>query len=139
MCNKALLAYVNAKYPNVETTMWEEFYGKFEQNGHVFICMHGKDDLYMKKGLPLELNDKTKVMLHEWLNENRIYDNNVHFIKGDLHSNALSSCKRLDYRNVLSLFGSSDYSNYNFSRNSYGISYDLFIGDHLVRGTFENM
>ena len=139
MCNKALLVYVNAKYPNVETTMWEEFYGKFEQNGHVFICMHGKDDLYMKKGLPLELNDKTKVMLYEWLNENRIYDNNIHFIKGDLHSNALSSCKRLDYRNVLSLFGSSDYSNYNFSRNSYGISYDLFIGDHLVRGTFENM
>lgn len=139
MCNKALLAYVNAKYPNVETTMWEEFYGKFEQNGHVFICMHGKDDLYMKKGLPLELNDKTKVMLYEWLNENRIYDNNVHFIKGDLHSNALSSCKRLDYRNVLSLFGASDYSNYNFSRNSYGVSYDLLIGEHLIRGTFENM
>lgn len=139
MCNKALLAYVNAKYPNIETTMWEEFFGKFEQNSHVFICMHGKDDLYMKKGLPLELNDKTKVMLYEWLNENHIYNDNVHFIKGDLHSNSLSSCKRLDYRNVLSLFGASDYSNYNFSRNSYGVSYDLFIGNNLIRGTLENL
>lgn len=93
----------------------------------------------MKKGLPLNLDEKSKVMLYEWLHDHGIYLDNVHFIKGDLHSNSLSSCKRLDYRNVLSLFGASDYSNYNFSRNSYGVSYDLFIGDNLVRGTFENM
>lgn len=42
MCNKALLAYVNAKYPNVETTMWEEFFGVFEQDDHTFVCCHGK-------------------------------------------------------------------------------------------------
>ena len=59
--------------------------------------------------------------------------------KGDLHSNALNSCLRFDYRNVLSLYGASDYSNYNFSRNSYGMSYDLFLGDNLIRGTFNNV
>lgn len=139
MCNKALLAYVNAKYPTVETTLWEEFFGIFKQDNHTFVCCHGKDDQYMKKGLPLDLNDKTKVMLYEWLNDQGIYGDNIHFVKGDLHSNSLSSCKRIDYRNVLSLFGASDYSNYNFSRNSYGVSYDLFIGEHLIRGTFENM
>lgn len=42
MCNKALLAYVNAKYPNVETTMWEEFFGVFKQGEHTFVCCHGK-------------------------------------------------------------------------------------------------
>lgn len=41
MCNKALLAYVNAKYPNVETTMWEEFFGVFKEGDHTFVCCHG--------------------------------------------------------------------------------------------------
>lgn len=139
MCNKALLALINAKYPSICTTMWEEFFGIFEQSDHTFVCCHGKDDQYMKKGLPLNLDEKSKVMLYEWLHDYGIHADNVHFIKGDLHSNSLSSCKRLDYRNVLSLFGASDYSNYNFSRNSYGVSYDLFIGNNLVRGTFENL
>lgn len=139
MCNMALLSAVSAQFPNVGITLWNEFFGIFEQNGEIFICCHGKDAQYMKKGLPLYLDDKTKIKLYEWLHENGIHQDNVHFIKGDLHSNSLSSCKRLDYRNVLSLFGASDYSNYNFSRNSYGVSYDLFIGDNLVRGTFENI
>lgn len=139
MCNKALMAYIEKKYPNVETTMWEEFFGVFTESNHTFVCCHGKDSEYMKKGLPLNLDEKSKVMFYEWLNDNKIYGDNIHIIKGDLHSNSLNSCKRLDYRNVLSLFGASDYSNYNFSRNSYGVSYDLFIGKHLIRGTFENM
>lgn len=139
MCNKALLAFINIKFPNIKTILWEEFFGMFECNGETFICCHGKDDQYMKKGLPLNLNDQSKVMLYEWLNDRGIHTSNVHFIKGDLHSNSLNSCKRLDYRNVLSLFGASDYSNYNFSRNSYGISYDLMVGGNLLRGTLENL
>ena len=139
MCNKALIATVNAKFPNIKTTFWEDFFGIFEFNDNTFICCHGKDDQYMKRGLPLNLDDKSKVMLYEWLHEMGIHKDNIHFIKGDLHSNSLNSCKRLDYRNVLSLFGASDYSNYNFSRNSYGMSYDLFVGGNLVRGTFENL
>lgn len=98
-----------------------------------------KDDQYMKKGLPLNLDDKSKILIYEWMEENNIHGKNVHFVKGDLHSNSLNSCRRFDYRNVLSLFGASDYSNYNFSRNSYGVSYDLFIGENIIRGTFENM
>lgn len=139
MCNKALLAYINALHPDIQTTLWEEFFGIFTQNNETFVCCHGKDDQYMRKGLPLNLDDKSKVMLYEWLHENKIYNDKVHFIKGDLHSNSINSCKRLDYRNVLSLYGASDYSNYNFSRNSYGMSYDLFVGDNLLRGTFEDL
>ncbi len=139
MCNKAIMSIINAKYPDIKTTLWDEFFGVFEFNNNTFICCHGKPSMYMKRGLPLNLDDKTKIMLYEWLHDNGIHSDNVHFIKGDLHSNSLNSCKRLDYRNVLSLFGASDYSNYNFSRNSYGVSYDLFIGDNLVRGTFENL
>lgn len=139
ICNKALLALINARFPNITTTLWEEFFGIFTQNDNTFVCCHGKDDQYMKKGLPLNLDDKSKVMLYEWLHDNGIHQDRVHFIKGDLHSNSINSCKRLDYRNVLSLFGASDYANYNFSRNSYGLSYDVFIGNNLLRGTFENL
>ena len=89
--------------------------------------------------MPLNLNDKTKMMLYEWLDSKGIYGNNIHFIKGDLHSNSLSSCRKLTYRNVLSLFGASDYSNMNYSRNAYGLSYDIIDNDNLLRGTFENL
>jgi hypothetical protein len=36
------------------------------------------------------------------------------------------------------LFGDSDYSQMNYVSNSYGVSYDLFIGDIRTIGTFEN-
>ena len=93
----------------------------------------------MKKGFPLNLDDKTQLKIYEWLHEQGIHSDKIHIIKGDLHSNALNSCKRFDYRNVLSLFGASDYSNFNFSRNSWGLSYDVYIGNNLIRGTFENL
>jgi len=139
LCNKALMATIAAQFVGIKTTLWEEYYGVLEEKGNTFICMHGKDLGFMKRGMPLNLDDKSKVMLYEWLEEHNIHGPNIHFVKGDLHSNALNSCKRLDYRNVLSLFGASDYSNMNFSRNSYGMSYDLFIGNNLIRGTFENI
>lgn len=138
-CNNALMNSIKAIYSNVYAEVWREYYGTFTVGEHIYICMHGKEDKFMKKPMPLNLDDRTKVLLYEWLEEKNIHGSNIHFIKGDLHSNALSSCKRLDYRNVLSLYGSSDYSNFNYSRNAYGISYDLMIRGNLVRGTFENM
>jgi hypothetical protein len=98
-----------------------------------------KDAKFQKKGYPLNLDDRSKVMLYEWLDSNGIYEDDVHIIKGDLHSNNLNSCKRFSYRNVLSLYGASDYSNYNFSRNSYGISYEFINNGQILSGTFENI
>lgn len=125
--------------PEINFTLFQDFIGTYKFNGHTYCICHGKDDKFMKKGLPLNLDEKSKVMIYEWLNANNIIEDNVHFIKGDLHSDNLNSCLRFDYRNVLSLFGASDYSNYNFSRNSYGVSYDLFIDNTRTIGTFENV
>lgn len=138
-CNMALLNAINVYFPDVETKMFDTFFGSYDFKGHKWIICHGKDDQFMKKGLPLNLDAVTHTKLQEWLDDNEIYDEKIHFIKGDLHSESINSCRRFDYRNVLSLFGASDYSNYNFSRNSYGVSYEMFIGDNLVRGTFENI
>lgn len=137
--NKALLLNINKLFPEVETKLFDTFYGHYEFCGHDWIIMHGKDASYMKKGLPLYLNDTTKNRLYEWLDDNNIHGNNIHFIKGDLHSECYDSCRKMSYRNVLSLFGASDYSNNNFSRNSYGVSYELILGETVTRGTFENV
>lgn len=41
MCNKAIMALVNAKYPDIKTTLWDEFYGIFTQGSHTFVACHG--------------------------------------------------------------------------------------------------
>ena len=136
---KALMYAVNAKYPDINTTVFDQFYGVFKVENHTFLINHGKDGMFMKKGLPLNLNDKTQILIYEWLHEQGIHDDNIHIIKGDLHSNNMNSCKRFTYRNVLSLFGASDYSSMNFSRNSWGMSYDIIYNNNVLSGNFENL
>lgn len=137
--NNTLKYYTEARFSDIKFTLFEQFFGTFEQNGVTFCLTHGKNDEHMRKGMPLNIDDKNKVKIYEWLDDNKIYGDNIHIIKGDLHSNNMNSCKRFTYRNVLSLFGASDYSSYGFSRNSYGISYDLIIGNNVISGTFENI
>lgn len=140
MTNKALLTGLQLKFGNhIETTLFTEYFGYYREFGKSWVILHGKDAKFQKKGYPLNLDDKSKVMLYEWLDSNGIYEDDVHIIKGDLHSNNLNSCKRFSYRNVLSLYGASDYSNYNFSRNSYGISYEFINNGQILSGTFENI
>lgn len=137
---KAALAYLNIKYPmNVHTTLFEQFFGYYKLNDYLVLINHGKDSEFMKSGLPLNLNDKTKVMLYEWLQEHNLQTSKVLVIKGDLHTDNINSCKSISYRNVLSLYGSSDYSQMNFPRGTYGLSYELLTNNNLLRGTFENL
>lgn len=135
----ALISSIQNIYPDIEATQFQEFFGYYEFKNRKWLICHGKDAKFMKQGLPLNLTEKSKMMLYEYLDSRNITGTGIHIIKGDLHTENINSCLKLDYRNVLSLFGASDYSNYNFSRNQYGVSYELFIGDTLVRGTFENL
>ena len=136
----ALKNIVEKNFPDVPFTLYKEFIGEFKLYGHTYLICHGKDSKFMKKPMPLNLDERTKTMIYEWLESKGLTGkDNIHFVKGDLHSNALSSCRLFDYRNVLSLFGASDYSNYNFSRNAHGISYDLFVNNVRTMGTFENI
>ncbi len=136
----ALKNLVNNYYKEVPFTLFKEFIGSFKVFDHTYCICHGKDSMFMKRPMPLVLDERTKVMIYEWMEDNNIkMGSKTHFVKGDLHSNALSSCNLFDYRNVLSLFGASDYSNFNYSRNAHGISYDLFINNVRTSGTFENV
>ncbi len=135
---KALQYATKSYLPQISFTVFDRYFGKFEVNSHTYLIMHGKDGSFMRQGMPLNLNDKTNTLLRDWLDKEKIYDDNIHIIKGDLHSNNLNSCRKFDYRNVLSLFGSSDYSQMNFTDSGYGVSYDLFIENIRTIGTFEN-
>ena len=96
-------------------------------------------DIFMKKGLPLNITSDVKNTIINWLDDNNITGNNIHIIKGDLHSDNLNSCRKLDYRNCLSLFGASDHSNFNYDRNDHGVSYEVIENGNLLRGTFVNL
>lgn len=135
----AALTTISNIYKDIVVTQFQEFFGYYTFKGHQWLICHGKDSKFMKSGLPLNLDDKNKIKLYEYLDSRNITGTGIHIIKGDLHTENINSCLKLDYRNVLSLFGASDYSNYNYSRNQYGVSYELFIGDNLIRGTFENL
>ena len=135
---KALEYATNSYFPNIPFTVFDRYYGVFSVGSHKYLVFHGKDGQFMKKPMPLNLNDATSTLLRDWMDREQMTGENIHIIKGDLHSNNLNSCRKFDYRNVLSLFGDSDYSQMNYVSNSYGVSYDLFIGDIRTIGTFEN-
>ena len=138
MAIKALEYATKAKFPDINFTVFDRFFGTYKFNGETYLIMHGKDARFMKKPLPLNLNSDSNVIIRDWLDREGLVESNIHIIKGDLHSNNLNACRKFDYRNVLSLFGDSDYSQYNYPSNGYGVSYDFFIGDIRTIGTFEN-
>lgn len=136
---KALKFATEARFPTILFHVFDKYFGTFSHRNHIYVTMHGKDGQFMKKPMPLNLNDTTSTLIRDWLDRENIYGDNIHIVKGDLHSNNLNSCRKFDYRNVLSLFGDSDYSQMNYVSNSQGVSYDLFIGEVRTIGTFENL
>ena len=137
---KALFAKLQYCYEDITCQVFDNFFGKYSVNGHQFIITHGKDDEFMKRGLPVNLNDTTLVKLYEWLDSEEITGKNIHFIKGDLHQENINSNYKLDYRNVLSLYGSSDYGQLNFGKQPHGVSYELIDSrGNLLRGNFTDL
>ena len=55
-----------------------------------------KDDRFMRKGMPLNLDDKNKLKLYEYLDSRNINGNGIHVIKGDLHTENINSCLKLE-------------------------------------------
>ena len=136
---QALQIGVQLNYPDVECLLSKDFLSSYEYKGHVFILCHGKDGSFMKKPMPKYLDDKTQNFLNNWIRKNNIFGDNIHVVKGDLHSDNFDACEAFTYRNVLSLFGASDYSAYNYTPNHYGVSYELFINDNMLSGTFVDL
>ena len=136
---KTLLYKLEFAY-NISCTLFDQFFGHYKVGDTNWIICHGKDAEFMKKGLPITLDDKTKIMIYNWLEEQGITGNNIYFIKGDLHSESVTSSYKINYRNVISLFGSSDYSMLNFDRTKFGVSYEIIMDEsYVLRGSFTDL
>jgi hypothetical protein len=127
MVNRALEIYVNTKYPQVSTKIFQRFIEHVQYGDHCFMFTHGKDDADMKHGLPLYLNDKVENYLRKYLMYNKIDPDTsyVSLVKGDLHMSASQGVYGFRYRNVLSLFGGSKWIGTNFGPNRPGCSYEI--------------
>jgi hypothetical protein len=135
---KALFYKLQFSY-GMNCTLFEQFFGHYQIGDHKFVICHGKDSEFMKRGLPLNLDDKTKVFIYDWLEQQGIKGQNVHIIKGDLHNDNINTSYKVDYRNVLSLFGASDYAMLNFQRSNHGVSYEVLENRDLLRGILTNL
>lgn len=127
MTNRSLEEYLNARYPQVTTQIFEKFIEHFEVDNHTFVICHGKDDIDMKHGYPLHLNDKTINKINNYLDYHKINSEfqTVHFIKGDLHQDTTEESTRFRYRNTSSMFGSSKWAMHNFLPHAPGVSFDV--------------
>jgi hypothetical protein len=135
MANQAVVTYLNAKYPEMETRVMEKFIEHFEYGDHTFVLCHGKDSEDMKVHLPLNLNDRAEAYIGKYLDYYNIHSKKVHFVKGDLHQDASQTTYRFRYKNVLSMYGASKYIHNNFGPNVAGVSMDIV--DKNGPGIFE--
>lgn len=123
--NRAVEVYLNVKYPFIKTSVKERFIDCYNYGNHTFMFTHGKDDTDMKAGLPLNLDQKTEIQINEFIDDRKLHDKWLHFIKGDLHQEALNFAKKFRYRNVLSLYGSSAWSMVNYGKAKAGASAEI--------------
>jgi hypothetical protein len=127
--NRAVAIYCNAKYPQIVTSVREKFIDNYFYGNHAFMLTHGKDEIDMKFGWPLYLDQKTESMIDSLIDEYRLHDKWVHVIKGDLHQHAVSHGKRCRYKNVLSLYGFSSWSMLNHGKTKPGSCSEIVFRD----------
>lgn len=124
ICNRSVEVYLQVKYPEIKTRILSKFIEHVEYGNHTVMLCHGKDDEHLKHGLPLNIDLKTELFINSYIDAHKL-TGTLHFIKGDLHQASTNFSKKFRYRNVLSLYGSSDWSQTNFGPNLAGMSYDI--------------
>lgn len=126
MCERAVEIYLNARYPEIKTKVSKALVEHVQVGEHVIMASHGKDEKYMKHGFPKNIDAKTESWINNYIDYHglqhkvpsaRVRGYYLHFIKGDLHQSNEEFVKRFRYKNVLSVYGSSNYihPNYGFS------------------------
>lgn len=125
MANKSLELYCSAKYPDMKVRVFEKFIETVEYGKHSFIITHGKDEINMKHGLPLYLNNKTELFINGYISYNKIVSPFIHLIKGDLHQTNSIQCRTFRYKNVSSIYGSSDWIHVNFGYTRPAVDFEI--------------
>ena len=135
--NRALEIYLNVKYPFISTRQMNKFMEHFILGNDCYILCHGKDKIDRKNGLPLHLNDATYKLISDYIDYNKLWGYNVHFVKGDLHQPAYESNSKFTYRNIPSVYGASKWVMNNFGLNKPGFSMDVYHMGNIYRKDIE--
>jgi hypothetical protein len=124
-------------HPTVQSILYPKFLGHFETDRRCYVLTHGKDKKNRFKGMPKNLNEETENFIAQYLRKHKI-TKPVRVIKGDLHTDTEERGNLVEYRNVPSFFGGSDWVHDNFGLCTPGVGYELQTPDgFLFKGIFE--
>lgn len=125
-------------FPQVETKVSDTYFLRFDPNDYVTeICHHGKDDQFMKRGYPINLDDKSEIFLNQYLSTQKDLKETINIVSGDLHNESMNRAKTFNYWKVGSFFGSSDYCQMNFGNTDAHVNYQLLIEKTVMYGTIK--
>lgn len=130
---RAIEEYLNIKYPQIETNVFDKFIDHIEVDNldRPLIFSHGKDETYKRSGMPLNLDLKTESFISDYMRNKGISEGI--FIKGDLHQESYNSSKTIEYINTPSMFGSSGYIQTNFGDGFAGFFMGEIKNNRLVK------
>jgi hypothetical protein len=118
----------------IETKILTRFMDNVVYGNHTFIKTHGKDEKYMKSGLPFVLNDKTIRFVNEYI-EHYNLNGFIHVDKGDLHQKGYKRYKKFDYNNFMSFAPPSNWQQHNYGDSYAG--YTLRVVDKWINEVIE--
>lgn len=110
---------------NIKAIVFDKFIDGFMVEDVSYMVCHGKDDKDMKKPLPLTVNDKTEIMINQYMLEYNIPTFSPIFVKGDSHVSAVSHAKNFVYKSVGCFLGNSDWTAANFGKTPAVCEYSL--------------
>jgi hypothetical protein len=123
--NYALKLILELKYEDLLFNLFNKSIEHFHYGEHCFIITHGKDQKFMFKNMPLTLNEQVETKIQMYIKANNITSKHISVVKGDLHQSSTQRGKFFRYKNVGSLFGSSEYIMENFGNTKACFNYDI--------------
>lgn len=116
--NSVIAEWLKGNFPSVQFVSSHEaiFYRTY--GNHAFAYTHGKDEKFMKRPMPLKLDDKTDLQLQSYFLHHGLNGKHCHLFKGDLHQYGVSEGKFGRYVNVGSIVGGNNYSDLNFGKST---------------------
>lgn len=130
-------AQLKLEYPDIEVYVSDSFFLRYDVDEYTYFICHGKDDKFMKKGLPMNLDPKNEVLLTQYIASQPNLKKNVNIVSGDLHNEAMGRGKAFKYWKVGSFFGSSDYCMLGYGNTPAHVNYHIIEDNILLNGTIE--
>ena len=136
---KILKMWLELKYPYVKVIIPEDFWGVLNIRGYNILISHGKDGHNMMRGVPLNLDLKTELLLAQKLQELKLPldAKKTLVVSGDLHTMSFNHGKFFKYYKVPALSPSSAWVEANFGDGIPGVQYFNLSETKLETGIIE--